>query len=90
MVPRPWTASSSAADVGRVAASSVRVRTATPVAPFGWDGFASSAHAVPAMSMCTHGSPPVNSLMNSAAVMAPAARPPVLVKSAISLFSCSL
>ena len=63
------------------------VRTATPLGPFGWYGFASSAHAVPAMSMCTHGSPAVNSFRNIAAVIDPAGRPPVLVMSAISLFS---
>src|SRR5688572_8094952 len=53
-------------------ASSARVRTATPLAPFGRYGLASSTQAVPAMSMCTHGRPAVNSPMNSAAVMEPA------------------
>ena len=63
------------------------MRTATPLAPLGRYGLASSTQAVPAMSMCTHGSPPVNSLMNSAAVIEPAGRPPVFVKSAMSLFN---
>ena len=48
---------------------------------------ASSAHAVPAISMCTQGASPANSLMKSAPVMAPPARPPVFVKSAISLYN---
>src|SRR5437667_5653089 len=68
-----------------VNASSARVRTATPLGPFGKYGLASSAHAVPAMSRWAHGRPPVNSFRNMAAVIDPAARPPVLVKSAISL-----
>src|ERR1051326_1325069 len=68
-------------------ASDASVRTATPLAPFGRYVFASSAHAVPATSMWPHGSPPVNSFRNIAAVIDPAGRPPVLVKSAISLFN---
>src|SRR4029450_5581489 len=71
-------------------ASSTRVRTPTPVAPLGWYGLASSAQAVPAISTCTHGRSPVNSLMKSAAVIAPPGRPPVLLMSAMSLLSCSL
>ena len=35
--------------------SSASVRIIAPVAPFGCHGFASSAHAVPAMSRCAHG-----------------------------------
>ena len=50
------------------------MRTATPLGPFGRNGFASSAQAVPAMSMCAHGRPPVNSFRNSAAVIDPAGR----------------
>ena len=57
--------------------SSARVRTATPLGPFGRYGRASSDHAVPAMSRCAHGRPPVNSLRNIAAVIEPAGRPPV-------------
>src|SRR5712692_7671296 len=75
--------------VSLVNASSARVRTPTPLGPFGRYGLASSAHAVPAMSMCTHGSPPVNSFRNSAAVIDAAGRPPVFDRSAISLLSCS-
>ena len=52
-----------------VNASSASVRTATPVGPFGRYGFASSAHAVPAMSRCAHGRPPANSFRNIAAVI---------------------
>ena len=55
-----------------VNASSASVRTATPLGPFGRYGFASSAHAVPAISRCAHGRPPVNSFRNSAAVIEPA------------------
>src|SRR5581483_8949025 len=73
----------------RLQARPASVRTPTPVAPLGMYGLASSAHAVPAMSRWAQGSPPANSLRNSAAVIAPAGRPPVLVKSAISLLSCS-
>ena len=47
----------------------------------------SSAQAVPATSRCAHGRPPVNSFKKSAAVIEAAGRPPVLVKSAISLLS---
>src|SRR5207247_9756163 len=66
-------------------ASAASVRTATPLGPFGRYGRASSDHAVPAMSRCAHGTPSTNSLRNSAAVIEPAARPPVFIKSAMSL-----
>src|SRR5690606_20316857 len=52
-------------------ASATSVRTATPVGPFGCHGFASSAHAVPAMSRCAQGVSPVKALRKSAALMAP-------------------
>src|SRR6185369_836036 len=61
------------------------VLTATPLGPFGRYGFASSDHAVPAMSRCAHGRSPANSFRNIAAVIEPAARPPVFIRSAISL-----
>ena len=41
-------------------ASGRSVRTATLVAPFGCHGFASSAHAVAAISRCAHGFPAAN------------------------------
>src|SRR5882762_9888658 len=49
----------------------IKVRNATPVGPLANQGLASSFHAVPAISRCIHGEPPVNSLMNIAPVMAP-------------------
>ena len=42
-----------------------------------------SAHIGPAMSMCAHGVPEVNSSKNNAAVIAPASGPPILRISAI-------
>ena len=60
-----------------------------PVAPFACHGFASSTQAVPAMSRCAHGTSPANCLRKTAAVIAPAGRPPVLDMSAHSLLSCS-
>ena len=68
-----------------VNASSASVRTATPLGPFGMYGRASSSHAVPAMSRWAQGRPPANSLRNNAAVTEPAGRPPVFMRSAMSL-----
>ena len=76
--------SSSLIESARVA----RVRTPTPVAPLGCQACASSHQAVPAMSRCAQGSPPLNRLRNSPAVIAPAGRPPMLATSAVSLSSC--
>src|SRR5262249_13863579 len=66
-------------------ASAASVRTATPLGPFGRYGFQSSDHAVPAMAVGGHGQPAANSFRNSAAVIDPAARPPVFIMSAMSL-----
>ncbi len=52
-------------------AKSISVLTPTPVAPFGIHAFASSYHAVPAISRCTHGTSFINSRINIAPVIAP-------------------
>src|SRR5712671_5853350 len=57
-------------------ASRANVRTHTPDGPFARNGLASSSHAVPAISRCTHGVSPANSRKNHAALMAPPHRPP--------------
>src|SRR5579863_3090969 len=71
-------------------ASLANVRTHTPVGPFAMKGLASSSHAVPAMSKCTHGVSSAHSFRNQAALMAPPHRPPILATSANALLSSSL
>src|SRR5579884_1508961 len=70
--------------------SFVKVLTQTPEGPLAMNGFASSSHAVPAMSRCTQGVSPTNSRRNQAAVIEPPARPPMLARSAKALLSNSL
>src|ERR1700679_384494 len=65
-------------------ANSTNMPTGTPVGPFGIATRSVSENAVPAMSRWTHGTPSANSSRNLAAVIEPAARPPVFFRSATS------
>src|SRR5687768_2933800 len=73
-----------------LARSTIRsnVRTAIPVGPLERYGFASSPQAVPAISRCAQATPSANSLMNAAAVIVPALRPPTFLMSAMSDLIC--
>ena len=66
----------------------INVRTATPVGPFALYGFASSLHAVPAMSRWAQETPSANSLRKAAAVIVPAFLPPTFLISAMSDLIC--
>src|ERR1700674_4573200 len=57
-------------------ASFANVRTHTPVGPLAMEGFASSSHAVPAMSRCTHGVSSVNSFKETTPAASPPPPPP--------------
>ncbi len=63
-------------------------RTGVPVGPFAMNADSPSRYAVPAMSRWIHGVSPTKFLRNAPAVSAPAGRPPVFLRSAMSLLIC--